>query len=73
MLKIKMVESSASHAMSKGIVERFNRVLYDSISLYIDSAGTNWDVMLPFFLMAYRTRAHSTINTVHIIYYTTEK
>jgi hypothetical protein len=46
--------------MSNGTVERFHRVLHDSMSHYIDSTGTNWDVVLPFFLMAYRATPHST-------------
>ena len=31
-----------------------------TIAHYIDSTGTNWDVVLPFFLMAYRATPHST-------------
>jgi len=45
--------------MSNGVVERFHRVLHDSIAHYIDSTGTNWDAVLPFF-MAYRATEHST-------------
>jgi hypothetical protein len=42
------------------VVGRFHRVLHDSIAHYIDSTGTNWDVVLPFFLMVYRATPHST-------------
>jgi transposase InsO family protein len=59
-LKVRKVRTSAYHAMSNGMVERFHRVLHDSIAHYIDSTGTNWDVVLPFFLMAYRGTPHST-------------
>jgi len=59
-LKVRKVRTSAYHAMSNGMVERFYRVLHDSIAHYIDSTGTNWDVVLPFFLMAYRATLHST-------------
>jgi hypothetical protein len=45
--------------MSNGALKKLNRVLHDPIAYYIDSTGTNWDVILPFFLMAYRT-PHST-------------
>ena len=48
-LKVRKVRTSAYHAMSNGMVERFHRVLHDSIAHYIDSTGTNWDVVLPFF------------------------
>ena len=59
-LKVRKVRTSAYHAMSNGMVERFHRVLHDSIAHYIDSTSTNWDVVLPFFLMAYRATPHST-------------
>jgi len=58
-LKVRKVRTSAYHAMSNGMVERFHRVLHDSTANYIDSTGTNWDVVLPFF-KAYRATLHST-------------
>ena len=72
-MKAKMVESSACHAMSNGMVERFSWVLRDSISHYVDSASINWDVVLSFFIIAYRATAQSTTNTIHFIYYTAEE
>ena len=48
-LKVRKVRTSAYHAMSNGMVEGFHRVHYDSIAHYIDSTGTNWDVVLTFF------------------------
>jgi len=48
-VKVRKVRTSAYHAMSNGMVERFHRVLHDSIAHYIDSTGTNWDVVLSFF------------------------
>jgi len=58
-LRIRKVRTSAYHAMSNGMVERFHRVHHDSIAHYIVSTGTNWDVVLPFFV-AYRATPHST-------------
>ena len=58
-LKVRKVRISAYHAMSNGMMERFHRVLHDSIAHYMDSTGMNWDVVLPFFLMAYRATPHS--------------
>jgi len=58
-LKVRKVRTSAYHAMSNDMVERFHRILHDSIAHYIDSTGTNWDVVLPFF-MTYRATPHST-------------
>ena len=59
-LKVRKVRTSAYHVMSNGMVESFHRVFHDSIAHYIDSTGMNWDVVLPFFLMAYRATPHST-------------
>jgi hypothetical protein len=47
--------------MSNGMIERFHRVLHDSMAHYVDSSGTNLDVVLPFFLMAYPATPHSSI------------
>jgi len=41
------------------MVERFHRVIHDSISHYIDSTGTKWDAVLPF-IVAYGATTHST-------------
>jgi hypothetical protein len=59
-LKIRKVKTSAYHPMSNGMIESSHRVLHDSMAHYVDSSGTNWDVVLPFFLMAYRATPHST-------------
>jgi len=40
-LRVRKVRTSAYHAMSNGMVERFHTVLYDSTVHYIDSIGTN--------------------------------
>jgi transposase InsO family protein len=58
-LKVRKARTSAYHAMSNGMVESFHRVLHGSIAHYIDSTGTNWNVVLPF-LMAYRGTPRST-------------
>ena len=35
--------------MGNGMMERYHRVLHESISHYVDSAGKNRDVVLSFF------------------------
>ncbi|KDR11716.1 hypothetical protein L798_14477, partial [Zootermopsis nevadensis] len=52
--------TSAYHAMGNGMVERFHRSLHDGLSHYIDATSTNWDIVVSFFLMAYRATPHST-------------
>jgi len=55
--------------MSNGLAERVHGVLHVSIAHYIVSSGTNWDLVVPFFLMAYRATPHST--TVYSPFYLT--
>jgi hypothetical protein len=44
------------------MVERFHRTLHTGWSHYINTANTNWDVLVPFFLMAYRATPNTTTN-----------
>ena len=53
-LGIRKVNTTSFHPASNGMVERFHRSLHSGPSHYIDSANTNWDVVVPFYLMAYR-------------------
>ncbi len=55
--------TTAYNPKSNGLVENFNKVLKSMMKTYIEdhkeSAGS-WDVMLPYFLMAYRSSVHSS-------------
>ncbi|GFU66321.1 retrovirus-related Pol polyprotein from transposon 412 [Trichonephila clavipes] len=42
------------------MVERFNRIILNSISLLVSSNQHDWDKKLPFFLLAYRSDVHET-------------
>ena len=42
------------------MVERFHRSLHTSLSHYIDSANTNWEIVVQFYLMSYRATPHMT-------------
>jgi transposase InsO family protein len=59
-LRVKKVQTTPYHPISNGVIERFHRTLHDGLSHFIDSNGTNWDLVVPFFLMAYRATPHST-------------
>lgn len=59
-LRVKKLQTSAYHPISNGHIERFHRSLHDGLSHYVDATGTNWDVVVPFFLMAYRATPNST-------------
>jgi transposase InsO family protein len=58
-LNVKKVQTSAYHPQANGMVERLHKSLQDGLSHYIDAAGTNWDTVVPFFLMVYRATPHS--------------
>ena len=59
-LKIRKLRTSPYHPISNGMIERLHRSLNTGLSHYVDSANTNWDTLVPFFLMAYRATPHST-------------
>ena len=63
--------TTAYNPKSNGLVEGFNKVLKTIMKTYVfdhkESVGT-WDVMLPIFLMAYRSSVHgSTGETPHFL------
>jgi transposase InsO family protein len=60
MLGIIRVSASSYHPSSNGMIERWRRSLYTGLSHYIDSANTNWDILVPFYLMAYRATRNTT-------------
>jgi transposase InsO family protein len=57
-LGIKKVNTSSYHPSSNGMIERFHRS--PGLSYYIDSANTKWDIVVPFYLMAYRATPNTT-------------
>jgi hypothetical protein len=59
-LKIRKVQTSAFHPQSNAMIERLHTSLHTGLSHYIDAANTNWDTLLPFYLMAYRATPNST-------------
>ena len=59
-LGVQKIRTSSYHPQSNGTVERLHRSLHSGLSHYVNASNTNWDVLTPFFLMAYR----ATPNTV---------
>jgi hypothetical protein len=53
-LGIRRTRITAFHPATNGQVERFHRSLHTGLSHYINSSHTNWDIFVPFYLMAYR-------------------
>lgn len=52
--------TTAYHPQTNGMTERFNRTLSDMLAMYVDSAHSNWDQVLPFVTYAYNTATQTT-------------
>lgn len=60
LLNIHKTRTSAYHPQSDGMIERFNRTLAFMLSFFVDDNQTNWDTLLPYVMMAYRSSVHSS-------------
>ena len=59
-LGIRRAHTTPYHPSSNGMVERLHNSLHAGLSHYVNSTHTNWDEVLPFFLMAYRATPNVT-------------
>ena len=62
--RIFMIEKTRTtpyHPHRNGQVERFNRVIADTLSKYCAEKPQEWDVYLPFITFVYNTTVHRTI------------
>jgi hypothetical protein len=57
---IHKISTSPYHPQCDGVAERLNSSLIKMLSCYTASSQTDWDIHLPYILMAYRTSEHST-------------
>ncbi len=60
LLEIDKVHCTPWHPQANGSVEKFNQVLLNMISMYVDKNQRNWDKYLPLLTSAYRSCDHST-------------
>jgi hypothetical protein len=60
-LGIKQVKTSSWHPQSNGVVERVNGTLKETLKIFANEHGNDWDVLLPYAVFAYNTAFHSTI------------
>ena len=58
-LGIRRTRTTSYHPASNSMLERWHEDLHTAPSHYINSANTNWDTIVPFFLMAHRAQPHS--------------
>ena len=62
--RIFMIEKTRTtpyHPQGNGQVERFNRVIADTLSKYCAKKPQEWDVYLPYITFVYNTTVHRTI------------
>jgi transposase InsO family protein len=66
-LGVKHLHTTAYHPQANGNIEKFHRKLNSCLQYYVNASGTNWDTLLPFYLMAYNVTPHSS--TSYSAYY----
>lgn len=60
LLRIDKLQTTAYHPESNGIVERSHQTIMAGLSQFIEEDQRNWDVWLPYVMMAYRSTPHNT-------------
>ncbi|XP_028417823.1 uncharacterized protein LOC114542487 [Dendronephthya gigantea] len=60
LLDIKKLNTTAYHPQTDGLVERFNSIISQSLSMYVSANQKDWDEFLPSILFAYRTSPQAT-------------
>jgi len=58
-LGVRKIHTTSYRPMSNGILERWHRSLHTGLSHYINASHTNWNVVPPFYLTAYRATSNS--------------
>jgi len=59
-LGIRKTHTTSYHPKANGMIERVHRDLHANLSHYVNSANTNCDILIPFYLMSHRATPHST-------------
>ena len=54
--------TSSYHPRTNGLTERFNQTIIRSLKKHTEDDPMNWDKWIPFVLLAYRSRVHSSNN-----------
>jgi len=60
LLDIEKTRTTPYNPKSDGMVERFNKTLATMLSSFVNDNHTNWDSLIPYVMMAYRSAVHET-------------
>jgi len=60
LLDVDKVRNSPLHAQTNGMVERQNKVIQNMLSMFVATNQRDWDVHLPYMMMAYRSATHES-------------
>ena len=58
--KIKKISTTAWHPQANGQTEKFNLVMRNMLSAYVEEHQTTWDTLLPYIAFAYNAATHDT-------------
>jgi hypothetical protein len=61
LLGIHKTRTTAYHPQSDGLVESLNRTIQNMLSIYVREDQVDWDVHLPYVMMAYRASEQETV------------
>jgi hypothetical protein len=57
---LKQLFNTAYNPKSNSKLERFHRSLSEGLTHFVNASGTNWDDLMPFYMMAFRNIPHGT-------------
>uniref|UniRef100_A0A3B1JN79 Gypsy retrotransposon integrase-like protein 1 n=1 Tax=Astyanax mexicanus TaxID=7994 RepID=A0A3B1JN79_ASTMX len=60
LLDIHKTRTTPYHPSSDGLVERLNRTITTMLSMFVDANQGNWDELLPYVMMAYRSSVQTS-------------
>jgi hypothetical protein len=58
LLKIQKLQTSSYHPQGNGICERMHKLLIDMLSHFVRKDAKDWDLFVPYAVMAYRSMPH---------------
>ena len=60
LLRIHKTRTTPLHPQSDGMVEGLNRTIEAQLAIFVEENQKDWDMYVPFLLMAYRSAVHDT-------------